>query len=173
MFTRWGRSSCPNGTTLIYEGFAGGSHFESVGGAANYLCLHRQPTWNDKTVTKSQTNLIYGAEYETVAPWRSIFDHDVPCAVCHVPSSSIYMVPGRNICDENSTLQYSGYLMSGGAHHKSPTEFVCVDDEPKAFPGTGANHNGRLFYFVYAKCGTLKCPPYEEGKKVTCAVCSV
>jgi hypothetical protein len=171
-FTRWGRSSCPNGTTLIYDGFAGGSDYLSEGGAANYVCLHKQPTWNDQTVIKSTKNNIYGAEYQVGSPWPNIYQHDVPCAVCHVSSSSIYMIPGRNICNEKHILQYSGYLMSSYDSHKSATEFVCVDDQPQAFPGTEADHNGKLFYFVFAKCGSLKCPPYEEGKKVTCAVCS-
>jgi hypothetical protein len=156
---------------LIYDGFAGGSHYLSQGGAANYVCLHKQPTWNDQTVTESQ-NYIYGAEYQVGPPWVSIHHHDVPCAICHVPSSSIYMIPGRNVCNDKHILQYSGYLMSDHDSHKAATEFVCVDDQPQAFPGTEANLFGRLFYFVYAKCGSLKCPPYKEETKVTCAVCS-
>ncbi|XP_060596683.1 uncharacterized protein LOC132750688 [Ruditapes philippinarum] len=172
-FTRWGRFSCPNGTTLIYDGFAGGSGHNAKGGAANYVCLHKQPTWNDNNVYKSQTNLMFGAEYQTSGTnWEKIQEYDVPCVVCHVPSSNIVMIPGRNVCHEKHSLQYSGYLMSGHYLHPSATEFVCVDDEPEVFPDSSTHHASKLFYFVYAKCGSLKCPPYEDGKKITCVVCS-
>ncbi|XP_060596684.1 uncharacterized protein LOC132750689 [Ruditapes philippinarum] len=78
-FTRWGKSTCPNGTVLIYDGFAGGSDHLSIGGAANHICLHNHPTWNDQTKYKSRTNLIYGAEYQTHdTNWRALHDYEVP-----------------------------------------------------------------------------------------------
>ncbi|XP_060588908.1 uncharacterized protein LOC132744268 [Ruditapes philippinarum] len=133
-FTRWGRFSCPNGTTLIYEGFAGGSEHGARDSAANYVCLHKQPTWNDNNVYKSQTNLMHGAEYQTGSTnWDKIYEYDVPCVVCHVPSSNIVIIPGRNVCHEKHSLQYSGYLMSGHDSNTSETEFVCVDDEREFF----------------------------------------
>ena len=40
-YTRWGRTSCPTtaGTSLVYSGRAGKSHYSHSGGGVNYQCL--------------------------------------------------------------------------------------------------------------------------------------
>lgn len=43
---------------------------------------------------------------------------------------------------------------------------------PDALHGGHLNHNGYLLYPVEARCGSLKCPPYTEGRELVCAVCS-
>ena len=54
----------------------------------------------------------------------------------------------------------------------SASQFTCVDEKPEVLKGGHVNHNGKLFYFVDGSCGSLKCPPYEDGRELTCAVCS-
>jgi hypothetical protein len=104
---------------------------------------------------------------------NGIAEHDVPCAVCQVKSSSVVMVPGKNTCFKNFVKEYTGYLMAGHSTHKAASEYVCVDGEAEpASKSLAQNHNGKLFYFVRAKCGSLKCPPYKEGDDLTCVVCS-
>ncbi|XP_045163825.2 uncharacterized protein LOC123528146 [Mercenaria mercenaria] len=173
-YTRWGRSTCPGNATLVYEGFAAGSDHSHKGAAVNHLCLPRDPNWNNNTKTPSALALIYGGEYETFnGIFHTLHDHDVPCAVCRVPRTNIIMVPGKNACYQNYVLEYKGYLMAGHYGHPASTEYVCVDGEPeKARNSIVSNHNGVLFYFVRAKCGSLKCPPYKEDDDLTCVVCS-
>ncbi|XP_078681676.1 uncharacterized protein LOC144916423 [Branchiostoma floridae x Branchiostoma belcheri] len=51
-------------------------------------------------------------------------------------------------------------------------EYVCVDGQPETVPGGDANQNGALFYLVEARCGSLPCPEYVEGRELTCVVCT-
>ncbi|XP_060603637.1 short-chain collagen C4-like isoform X2 [Ruditapes philippinarum] len=174
IYTRWGRRACPAGASLVYEGFAAGGEYRDTGAAANYLCLPQSPDWDNKSNNPGGVGLIYGAEYES---HKSIFqhlaEHDVPCAVCQVPRSSVVMVPGKNTCFKNFVKEYSGYLMAGQPTQNAASEYVCVDGEPEpASKSLTTDLNGKLFYFVRAKCGALKCPPYKEGDDLTCVVCS-
>ena len=156
----------------------GGSHYRHTGGGSNYLCLPLDPIF-EKTISGSQGGTyIYGTEYE-IHSYPNMFpsnlqDHDAPCAVCHTESrGSHLMIPGRNICPSGWTLEYKGYLMSAHYSHKAKTQFICVDANAE---GTDGSHrhsiNDALLYFVESQCGTLPCPPYADGKELTCAVCT-
>ena len=125
---------------------------------------------------------IQGAEYEfahfesifsrTYNGGRSLHDHDAPCVVCLAPSRSAQlMVPAKRTCPSGWTLEYRGYLVTDHPNH-NVKDFVCLDEEPEALPGSQANQNGALFYTVEAICGSLPCPPYVNGWELTCAVCT-
>ncbi|XP_060588907.1 short-chain collagen C4-like [Ruditapes philippinarum] len=174
IYTRWGRKTCPAGASLVYEGFAAGGNFEVTGAPANYLCLPQSPEWDNKSNNPQHISHIYGAEYELHnSIFQGLTNHDVPCAVCQVPRSSVVMVPGKNTCFKNFVKEYTGYLMAGYPIYNAASEYVCVDGEPEqASKSLAHNHNGKLFYFVRAKCGSLKCPPYKEDDDLTCVVCS-
>ncbi len=71
VYTRWGRTTCPDtqGTELLYEGIAGGSHYDHKGGGANYLCLPEEPEYSDyEPGAYNNANYLYGAEYESQEP---------------------------------------------------------------------------------------------------------
>lgn len=173
-YTRWGRAACPTGATTIYVGFAAGAHFSHRGGAANYVCLSKSPTIVYHDRQPRLHSYIYGAEYETHdSIWNHFTNHEVPCVVCQVPRTSVIMIPGRNICPDNFKLEYAGYLMTGHHDHAAASEYVCVDKNPTEDEySSSGNADGKLFYFVQAGCGALKCLPYRRGKSITCAVCS-
>ena len=84
------------------------------------------------------------------------------------------MIPGTYICPSSWTREYYGYLMAERSHpgHKGRTTFECVDAAPEFVPGGFTDQNGVIFYHVEPRCGSLPCPPYEEQKEVTCAVCT-
>lgn len=69
-------------------------------------------------------------------------------------------------------LEYHGNLMAGRYYHKAGTMYTCVDEHPDTLHGGQANIDGKMFYSVEARCGSLKCPPYVEGRELVCAVCS-
>nr|KAG5687560.1 hypothetical protein BaRGS_023116 [Batillaria attramentaria] len=50
---------------------------------------------------------LYGAEYETCDEPEC--DLTPVCAVCRVPRAAVVMVPGKNTCWPEWTLEYSGY----------------------------------------------------------------
>ena len=57
-------------------------------------------------------------------------------------------------------------------HSHHCTQFTCVDTAFKYVPGTSANQDDYLFYFTEGRCGTLPCPPYDNSRELSCAVCT-
>ena len=181
-YVRWGRKSCPvNGTRTVYSGYVGGSMYSDTGAAANYICLSPNPTWDHYTDAVDSLARVYGAEYEFFHGdsnsqrqffGKSLIDNDVPCSVCETDRSKIIMIPGQNQCNVGWTLEYKGYLSAGAYDHAAASEYVCLDTDPEFTVGGQGNDNGALFYFAEASCGSLECPPYKNGRELTCAVCS-
>ena len=174
-YVRWGRTACPNvpGTELVYTGWAAGSHYTHKGGGANYLCLTKTPQYLQFNSATNDRAIVYGAEYEAQSgqPYSGLHDNNVPCTVCRVAQRSVIMIPGQYTCPTGWTREYYGYLVSEyHDHHRSTHE--CMDVSPETIVGGHSNQNGALFYHVEARCGSLSCPPYENTKELTCAVCS-
>ena len=179
VYTRWGKSTCPSisGTTLVYAGRAGGTWYQHKGGAANYLCMPDDPDYLSYTPGVQGHSYVYGAEYESRSgPLQTVYEHNVPCAVCYASTRvAVTMIPAKTQCPSNWTLEYSGYLMSGGvawSDHRHPTMYECVDKNPDSVPGSVSDANGVLFYHVEASCNGMLCPPYDPQKELTCAVCT-
>ena len=82
-------------------------------------------------------------------------------------------MPAKYTFPEDWTTEYYRYLMAERSHpsHKRFL-FLCVDESLTSVIGSKHNHDGFLFYRVEGRCGSLPCPPYEETKEVTCAVCT-
>ena len=183
VYTRWGRTVCPdtNGTELVYKGLAAGTHYNHVGGGANYLCTTEEPQYLSSTVPKDSGNnallaYLYGAEYQ-LPGFSSLHDHNVPCAVCHSSQrSSKLMIPGRITCPQSWTEEYTGYLMAerNHDHHRSNKVYECLDKDIESVPGEEQNHdNVALIQLVSAVCNVgLPCPPYEANRPITCVVCT-
>ena len=177
-YVRWGRTTCPNttGTELVYTGRAGGSHYSHSGGGGNYQCVVVDPENFDFGAGTVDASYMYGAEYQIYGNVPSsnliLHDDDVPCSVCYVASRvAVLMIPGKYTCPRNWTREYYGYLMAERYSHQRST-FECVDVDPEVIAGGHANHDGALFYHVEPRCGSLPCPPYEQEKEMTCAVCT-
>uniref|UniRef100_K1R6D8 Short-chain collagen C4 n=1 Tax=Magallana gigas TaxID=29159 RepID=K1R6D8_MAGGI len=160
------------------KGYVGGSLFSHTGAAVEPLCLPRNPEWGDyRDETDGAKAYIYGAEYQTgdsAGKLIKLHDHDVPCAVCLVRNRSVVkMFPARKTCDEGWKLEYHGYLMAGYYNHSAGSSYTCVDSDPDTLQGGHIDNNGYLFYLVEAICGSLKCPPYVNGRELVCVVCSL
>ena len=83
------------------------------------------------------------------------------------------MVPAKSLCPPSWTMEYYGYLTSEyySGHYRS--SFNCIDVNPEGIPGTSGNEDGALFYYVGVDCGYgLDCPPYEDNRILSCAVCT-
>ena len=174
-YVRWGRTICPSitGTTLVYSGWAAGSHWSHSGSGANYVCLTTTPQYLPYSSATENHGLLHGAEYEafTNQAYHGKHNHDVPCVVCHVQQRSVLMIPGQYTCPAGWTREYYGYLVTERyLNHRSTYE--CMDRYPETINGGQNNEHGALFYHVEARCGSLACPPYEQTKELTCAVCS-
>jgi hypothetical protein len=173
-YTRWGRTTCPAGASVVYTGYVGGKSHTHAGSGANTLCLTDTPTWGQFSAGDQNGALIYGAEFETsgygLANMTSLHDYDARCVVCETPKSTTIMVPGTQVCPSGWTLEYSGYLM-GNHYTQNASEFICMDASPTQ-SGSPVNNNGTLFYPTEAECGSLPCLPYVQDRELTCAVCA-
>ena len=139
--------------------------------------MSRNPIYNQyKSGVQDTRARIYGAEYRTgtdgdIYP-ENLHEQDVPCAVCYVRHrASQITISGSNACPAGWRLEYQGYLMAQKYTHYR-TMFSCVDEGPDYITGGAARKDGAEFYFVDGKCGSLPCPPYVEGRELTCAVCT-
>ncbi len=175
IYTRWGRTECPSGTTDLYEGLVGGTWYSDDGGVSNLLCLPDTPTYI-QTGQSSQYSYIYSAEYESgnQAFPGNTNNYDIPCAVCLAPRTSTVVIPGTPNCPDSLILEYSGYLMSNRNDHDHATDALCIDGNPEIVPVSDQNTDGALLYFVVANCDDsfLPCDPYKHLVPLSCAVCS-
>ena len=153
-YVRWGRTTCPTitGTTLVYSGWAAGSHYSHSGSGSNYLCLTKTPEYLSYSSTTNNLGLLYGAKYHarTNQPYYAVHDQDVPCAVCHVVQRSVLMIPGQYTCPTGWTREYYGYLVSA-FHGEHPTLYECMDESPESIGNPTVNQ--ATFYHVEARCG--------------------
>ena len=117
--------------------------------------------------------LLYGAEYEPGegAPFSSVDDHNVPCAVCYTSTrETVLMIPAQLTCPSSWTREYYGYLMANRNDYRR-TMFECVDISPESVPDSTATTDGALFYHTEVRCGYgIPCPPYDAEKEVVLSV---
>ena len=163
----------------MFTGYTAGPHYNHSGGGSNYICLHSQPEWGRYTNGLQHYGAyIYGTEYEIFAnnPFSksryALHSNDAPCAACYTPKRATIMIPARTTCPDGWGKEYGGYVMAETYNHKGRTTYVCVDGDPEVRAGGSANMDGALFYNAEAACGALPCPPYVNGRELTCVVCS-
>ena len=178
-YTRWGKTSCPSstGAQLVYSGRAGGTHHSTQGGSADRLCLPDNPDYIPGTLRVFPSllkNVVQGAEYELFpnSPFVNLHDHNVPCAVCDVPTRSrAIMIPAKTAYLPSWTREYYGYLTTErNTHYRS--SYTCLDVNPEVVPGTNTNTNPSLLYHAVTDCNGLSCPPYENDCILSCVVCT-
>ena len=162
----------------LFTGYTAGSRYIHTGGGSNYICLHSQPEWGRYQDGFQSSSYIYGTEYEIRAnnPFskstQALHDNDAPCAACYTPKSATIMIPARTTCPDGWDKEYGGYVMAENIGHKGRTTYVCVDGDPEVRAGGSANDNEALFYNTEAACGSLPCPPFVQGRELTCVICS-
>ena len=177
VYVRWGHDECPSTAQLVYSGRVGGPHFPN-GGGSNPQCFPMDPNFLTPISGIQYRSYIYGAEYQTHTDSNSHvhgrLDHDIPCAVCHVSNrTAVYMVPAKYTCPTGWTREYYGYLMSSYYHiSRQRIQYICIDTDIKPVVGSSADQHGLLFYFVEGRCGSLPCPPYDNTRELSCAVCT-
>jgi len=172
VFTRWGRTSCPQ--TTIYRGMGSGSQFGQAGGTSQHLCLPNNPDY--RGVQTDHSSLLTVMEYNSV---KSIFGprlhhHNVPCAVCFAQRTSTVMIPGKLTCPAGWLIEYKGYLMSSrDNHHRAGA--ICIDERSESQNGKDDYERGSSLYTIKTVCsgdGRMECPPYRDNDILTCVVCS-
>eukprot|EP00729_Bicosta_minor_P006823 gene6823-3689_t len=174
VFPRWGSNSCPSGSTQLYKGIAAGSHYDH-GGSVTTICLHPNPQYPTGYSDGNRNgNLIYGVEYQTYnAGGTSKHDTDAACSMCMSDKGGdIYVQWGRSkTCSNEHTTLYSGLAMAERyTHHKS--DYVCVDPEHANHASSSrSDNNGKLWYTVEIKAGSMDESLYPHDTELGCSVC--
>ena len=175
VYVRWGRISCPSvqGTELVYSGRAAGSRGSIQGGGANILCMPDDPE-HMNYANGTQGNYIYGVQYHISPsqPLYSVYQHNVPCALCYVTRETVIMIPAKIHCPTNWNVEYIGYLM-GEHYNNQRSTYECVDKDPDSVLGQDADSsNSAYFNHIEPDCTGISCGPYSAEKELTCVVCS-
>ena len=182
LYTRWGRTTCPNDTDLVYAGRAVGAHHGESGSGANAMCLYDEQSYNDHNDNQQYGARIYGITYYTSGyglppdPFNNVHQRRAPCAVCLIPQKEVaIMTPGRTDCPPSWTVEYSGYLMAN-QHGNYKMNYVCVDKDPEVVSSSSSSNQGR-WYPTETECGAIQCRTgvtggYSQNREVTCSVCS-
>ena len=159
-------------------GFTSGKHYNRPGSGSDMLCLPADPQWDEieEGFYESYRAYIYGSEIDLPTSDNffpnNVYQQDMPCAVCRTPRSTAVMIPARTSCYGDWTLEYHGYLMAGKDNRSGSYNHICMDSSPEFLEGGDSSNNQNILYLVEAQCGSLKCPPYHEGRELACVVCS-
>jgi len=177
-YVRWGRTKCDADATSLYTGYAATSRWNETGGGANILCLHNTPETTVKT--SSYGTKLFGIEYDFNASPFSTTNHvagnfyynDMPCTVCHVQKRSHQLIiPARHTCPAGWTKEFAGFIVSSW-YKNTKTSFYCLDSAPEAISGGSARNDTAYAHPVDVQCGPIPCPPYAQGNRLACVVCS-
>ena len=177
-YVRWGLSSCPSGSTIVYSGRAAGKKYNQKGGTTDFLCLPDDPLYRSSDTSHSHYTGLYSVEYEifgsSEAALRNLVQSDVSCALCYSNSKSVqFMLPARHTCQPGWNTEYSGYMMSEWIRSdRQPTTTICIDEMAQPLPGSAISIDPAVVYVMKATCNGLLCPPYDAGRPLTCAVCT-
>jgi hypothetical protein len=176
VFTNYGSSKCPAGSTTVYDTarLAAAFYTGQPGSGTGYLCLNPFPDYRNVAfdALNNPGAIIYQVEYETSdagnSAFRSLFQYEVPCSVCQRPGgqASGFMVPMSYNCPANYEATYTGFLMcvSFGElqscfnyfyfyafrtqyYGYHKSEFVCMNNVAQV-AGTVTDQNGGLVYMV-------------------------
>lgn len=198
LYTRWGRTTCSAGAQLVYSGRAGTSYPSNAGAGANLVCLsdvfnfgsYDNVSQADSTTFAS----IVGVEYAlgSMDPLTANVSNNenVPCAICSVVTSAVYMQPGATTCPNTWEIQYSGYIMSekqatftqSRTRERYRSHYVCVDSTAEAVVELGDDvinspSGEATLAHVSVDCSgnagssILDCEAYGAGQ-LSCVVCS-
>ena len=177
-YIRWGRTVCPQGTSLVYTGVAAGTKYDTKGGTSDTLCLAGNPQYKSGDRSSSNAAQLSGVRYSVGgSPAPPLYHRRgtyLPCALCYTTTKSTsFMLPGRYTCPSGWSTEYSGYIMTEGTHSSrgGRRDTICVDQDAEAATTKGSSWPAILF-LMQATCVGLDCPPFNSQKPLTCAVCS-
>ena len=80
------------------------------------------------------------------------------------------MIHVKTVCPFSWIREYYGYLMAADNALRR-TKHECVDHSPQSIHGSASNTDGAMFNHVEARCHGI-CPPYTDGRELTCTVCT-
>jgi hypothetical protein len=168
VFIRWGNSTAPAGTDLLYWGYAFGPHYTFA--APGDLIVVNSSSPGDSI--SAQGSLLYPAEMETVGTPLSAFipqDSKLKAAVCfsNSPTATIW---GTDTPPVGWSALYTGYAMASHYTHGAPAGTYCVDHlnfESVTF----GNQNGPLLFPSKSWTSGYGVEAGLNSRLIKCVVC--
>ena len=176
-YIRWGRTVCPQGTSLLYTGVAAGTKYDTEGGTSDTLCLAGNPQYKAGDASSSNAAKLSGVQNEvrgSSAPLNNRYHTYLPCALCYTTTKSTsFTLPGRYTCPSGWTSEYAGYIMTEhtGSNRGGRRDTICVDQDAET-ASTKGSALASMLYLMQVSCIGLDCPPFDSQKPLTCVVCS-
>ena len=178
LYTRWGRTTCPESAQMVYFGQAVGPQTSQSGSGANNLCLTLDPVYSDHNDMDQAVALLGGINYYTTGHglhrFTAVHNHKVPCAVCFTPKTmSNFMQPGNANCPTGFRREYGGLLFAS-KYNLNKNDWVCVDEDPESMGGSSSSFGA--WYPTEVRYGSIVSRAQDGGyyryREVKCAVCS-
>ena len=151
-YIRWGRTVCPQGTSLVYGGVAAETKWNAKGETSDTLCLAGNPQYKAGDASSSNAARLSGVQNEVYGspappgvrnevigspapPLRHRLHTYLPCALCYTTTKSTsFMLPGRYTCPSGWSSEYAGYIMSEqtSSNRGGRRDTICVDQDAEA-----------------------------------------
>ena len=152
MYTRWGRTVCPQGATLVYAGRAAGTNYNVKGGTSDTLCMPETPQYLSTDTTDTFIARFGGLEYDQLGTSTPPINNLLQA---NPPVSSAPQTPN---CLFSLSLLSTPVLMDGAWNNEWSTtatylmaelersdrqckSTLCVDKDTEAVPGSQADNN--------------------------------
>ncbi|MCG8419090.1 MAG: hypothetical protein MJE77_14235 [Proteobacteria bacterium] len=164
---RWGSQNAPANTTLLWNGWAWGSHYH---GHYNPDLECIEPG-NAQGTSTDQHDILYPASIQSIAGLAGITNNrHVACATYFVEAPQVVRM-GRDTCPTGWTLLYSGEMMGNHYKHSSGNTRKCIDNTDFDASVADAGDTGPLFYPTRLEwAGNLT--GYTLLVSMPCAVCA-
>ncbi len=169
VFTRWGNGTCPEGSELLYYGFAFNGHYQWSGGSAEPTCL------GEGDIGAEGPGTFYGDLITPLGtgntgniPPGIVEKREIKCAKCYV-ETPIFEIWGTSTCPRGWTAAYTGYGMGTHYTYAHQSNRKCVDNVE--FDSSIRNDTWGDIWSGTVIHGNDDVGIYETDRFVKCAVC--
>jgi hypothetical protein len=170
IFTRWGNGTAPNGTTLLYTGFAFNEHYTQSGGSAEPICVKAGDVGAPGPGSR-YGDLLYplGTGDSSRMPPGISPQTEIKCAVVYSESPTFEMW-GSQTCPTGWSATYTGYSMGAYYKHSHQSNRKCVDNSEYDY--SVANPNWGDIWYGTVLYSNQDVGIYETNRYLKCAVCA-
>jgi hypothetical protein len=169
VFIRWGNGTAPNGTTLLYSGYAFSGYYTQGGGGGEPTCMKGGDV-GAPGPGNYYGDLLYplGTGDATRMPPGISPRTEIKCAVVYAEGPSFEMW-GSQSCPTGWTVAYRGYGMGGFYYRYGKSNRQCVENAEYDYsvpnPTWGGIWYGTVLY------NNKDVGIYETNRYVKCARC--
>lgn len=172
VFTRWGNSTAPQGTTLLYSGIAFGAYYGHSGSGGPIVLAAGDPG-PSFTGTGAIAYPIVTAQAQTGGVPPGLAANKVlKAAVCYSPTPTT-VIWGTWNPPAGWSVVYKGYALASNYTHASASSMICVDADAfdDSQPSTDVGSSTGLLYPLTTQTATPQLQAtYPTGRYVKAAV---